>query len=775
MTTLHLVASPTDGPSRGQIIFVHGLGGDPYRTWTSEAGSGGCFWPSWLVQELGVTVYTLGYDASPSAWLGPAMPIFDRAKNVLTEFETRGLDRLPIIFICHSLGGILIKEILRQAVDKPVDGWQRIVARTRAVIFLSTPHVGARLATYLGYLASALRLTAATSELEAQAPALRDLNEWYRNSARKKLGIETYCFYEKHPVGGVMVVDESSADPGMEGVISVPLDGNHLDICKPESKESLLYRRIRQIISNTIPEQGTATPTVAPVPGATQLEARKRIFISYRRDSTADQRLAHDLDKALENEGHEVFIDLRLRVGTDWANEIAKRIAWCDFFVVLLSAQSVRSEMVRDEVRLAHEIRSRSGISHVLPIRVNYDGPLGYELDIYLGHLQYAFWRDENDNQTVTGQLLDAIKTSAFSGTGDAQLPPLSTNHPAVEGPRPAVAMDLRVLRAPGGAMRLDDRFYVKRACDDAITGAASSVGETVVIKAPHQMGKSSLLVRYYAKCLEKGKRAVYLDFQRLSEDQFESYPIFLQAIGEELRSALNVDASIETIKSSASFTSFVEKQLLAPLSSPVTFAFDEVDRLMGRSFQTDFFSMLRNWHNSRALPRGRWADLDLALVIATEPYLLIRSADRSPFNVTPPISIEPFSTADLDSLNLAYGGLIESTAQKRIFELLSGHPYLTRLSFFKLANQSVPINDLIGNSSESDGPFGEHLRSCLLRLNAMPELLSAMKQVIKTGTLSNDDHYWRLHGAGLVKRDSKKRRVVPANLLYARFFDSLL
>jgi hypothetical protein len=770
MTMLHLVASPSDGPSCGQIIFVHGLGGDPYRTWSSsEAESGDCFWPAWLAQELCVTVYTLGYDASPSAWLGPSMPIFDRAKNVLTEFETRSLDRLPIIFICHSLGGILVKEILRQAVDKPVNSWQRIVARTRAVIFLSTPHVGARLATYLGYLASILRLAVTTSELEAQAPALRDLNEWYRNSAKKKLGIETFCFYEKRPVSGVLVVDEGSADPGIEGVISVPLDGNHFDICKPESRESLLYRRIKQIIDNILSEQSEDKSSVK------KLGPSKRIFISYRHDAAADQQLAHDLDKALQGEGHEVFTDARLRVGTDWADEISKRIEWCNFFVVLLSARSVQSEMVRDEVRLAHEIGSRSEVSHILPIRVNYDGPLGYELDIYLGHLQYAYWRNESDNQEVTDQLLDAMKTNAFSGADDPHVAMKPLDHAAVEGPRPAVAMDPRVLRAPGGTMRLDDRFYVKRACDEAIAAAANSVGETVIIKAPHQMGKSSLLVRYYAKCLEKGKRAVYLDLQRLSEDQFKNYPEFLQAIGEELRSALNVDAKIDAIRSSASFTSFVERQLLASLSTPATFVFDEVDRLMGRSFQADFFSMLRNWHNSRALPKSGWADLDLALVIATEPYLLIQSADRSPFNVTPPISIEPFSIADLASLNVAYDGLISATAQKRIYELLSGHPYLTRLSFFKLANQGLPTDDLIANADDSDGPFGEHLRACLLRLNSRPELLSAMKQVIKTGALSNEDHYWRLHGAGLVRRDPKKRRVLPSNLLYARFFDSLL
>ena len=43
------------------------------------------------------------------------------------------------------------------------------------------------------------------------------------------------------------------------------------------------------------------------------------------------------------------------------------------------------------------------------------------------------------------------------------------------------------------------------------------------------------------------------------------------------------------------------------------------------------------------------------------------------------------------------------------------------------------------------------------------------MKQVIRTGTVADQDLYWRLYGAGLVRREGQ--RINPANLLYARFF----
>jgi hypothetical protein len=195
----------------------------------------------------------------------------------------------------------------------------------------------------------------------------------------------------------------------------------------------------------------------------------------------------------------------------------------------------------------------------------------------------------------------------------------------------------------------------------------------------------------------------------------------------------------------------------------------DEVDRLLGRPYQMDFFSMLRHWHNERAQPLSAWENVDLAMVIATEPYLLIPSGDRSPFNVTPAIEIEPFEQKDLREINIAYGGPLSDDQQDQLFELLSGHPYLTRLAFYKLVSAGLTFETLMNEASNADGPFGEHLRSRLFMLQRQPELLGEMRRVASKAAELGMDAFYRLHAAGLVLRRGKN--AIPANMLYARFF----
>src|SRR5258707_10563112 len=112
--------------------------------------------------------------------------------------------------------------------------------------------------------------------------------------------------------------------------------------------------------------------------GARQKLVRRKFFISYRRSEADSRSLADTLRQRLEDASHQTFIDTSMQIGTDWVDKIAQRIEWCDYLIVLLSEGAVTSEMVQAEVRLAHRRRKREQKPDILPIRVNYTGPLDY-------------------------------------------------------------------------------------------------------------------------------------------------------------------------------------------------------------------------------------------------------------------------------------------------------------------------------------------------------------------------------------------------------------
>lgn len=236
MITLDLVSKKIANPAV-RVVFVHGLGGDSRTTWEHSAEH---TWLSWLGEDHPTCeVWTLGYPAGPSAWKGSAMPLFDRATAALAMLKTNRIDSAPICFVTHSMGGLLVKHMLRLAASSP--DLDSVGKATKAVMFIATPHQGSPWANFVQFFKSVLRTTVAISDLEHHAPQLRDLNQWYRTNAPLS-GIITRALYETQPIKtGQLVVDADSANPMISGVTPVAIDADHLSICKPSSRAHLTY------------------------------------------------------------------------------------------------------------------------------------------------------------------------------------------------------------------------------------------------------------------------------------------------------------------------------------------------------------------------------------------------------------------------------------------------------------------------------------------------------------------------------------------------------
>ncbi|MBM7866994.1 hypothetical protein GTO89_11115 [Heliobacterium gestii] len=248
------------------MVFVHGLGGDAFDTWRQDKNPE-TYWPNWVGQEFPeVGVWSLGYAASPTKWarvwsrfcgsfskstgdFGYAMSLPDRARQVLDLLVQYGLGKRPIMFICHSLGGLLVKQILRMSFDTAEASTERsIFDNTCAVLFLATPHQGADLATLLKSFRAAFP-TLAIEDLQAHNAHLRDLFEWYRNHAMA--GVQTRTYYEARRIGGFLIVNPTSAHPGV-GASPVPLDEDHISIAKPLDRNAQVYVAARDLIRDHV-------------------------------------------------------------------------------------------------------------------------------------------------------------------------------------------------------------------------------------------------------------------------------------------------------------------------------------------------------------------------------------------------------------------------------------------------------------------------------------------------------------------------------------------
>ncbi len=178
--------SGCDNPSRmGDVVFVHGLDGDAQSNWRPARHQGPA-WPEWLGKDLPDSgVWLLGDGPESMARKRRAMPLADRATNALAVLETEGLGERPIVFICHSVGGLLAKQLLRHGREYGDPSWRRIADQTRGIVFLSTPHSGSDITSWTDYLGSPMNNDFSTYELETNDPRLRELNVWFRNQFQK--------------------------------------------------------------------------------------------------------------------------------------------------------------------------------------------------------------------------------------------------------------------------------------------------------------------------------------------------------------------------------------------------------------------------------------------------------------------------------------------------------------------------------------------------------------------------------------------------------------
>lgn len=472
----------------------------------------------------------------------------------------------------------------------------------------------------------------------------------------------------------------------------------------------------------------------------------RRIFISYR-SQDPDQHLAVEFQRSLIEAGHTAFMaGESIRLGENWSDRIDTELRQCDYLLLLLSAQSAVSEMVTEEVRRARELRDTRGENRpiLLPIRVNFpfDSPVNYDLRGYLQRIQQREWNSEQDTPKILQEILKLVGTH-LEWIAEPQEEPagLRQNHPD-DPPLPIAEpeLDPELYREPGGAVALESDLYVERAPIEAdCYQEILQPGALIRIKAPRQMGKTSLMARTLNHARQQGYQTISFSFQRANRQCFSDLDLllrwFCEQVGRRLKRLSQLDEYWETGGSKDKCYYYFLECLLEDLEQPLAIAMDEVDLVFPhREVADDFFGLLRSWFDAARCGDADsplWQKLRLVIVHSTEAYVPL-DMNQSPFNVGKNVEPEEFTRSQIQDLAQRYG--LQTEVVDDVATLVGGHPYLVRKAFYHLRRQDVSLEQLRQTAATEAGIYSDHLRRHLLNLRTYPQLVEALRQVVVKG-----------------------------------------
>ncbi|MCR4377231.1 MAG: L-histidine N(alpha)-methyltransferase [Rhodospirillales bacterium] len=231
------------------VYFIHGLGGNFRETWKNENG---VVWPeSWLKYNHNLNIYLVNYPVPKFIWglTGKGMGIKAHAGAVVQMMLNKGLGRRDFVLVCHSMGGLLAKEILLECHETDESEHQDILSHAKGVMFIATPHEGSAIANIAALIPACSK---EMSELKKNAPDLTRIAGRFQTLAKDK-SIKVKSLYETKMTLGVLVVPKTSAASGCQYDRLLGVDADHFSIIKPSNPNELVYETICKFVRDIEP------------------------------------------------------------------------------------------------------------------------------------------------------------------------------------------------------------------------------------------------------------------------------------------------------------------------------------------------------------------------------------------------------------------------------------------------------------------------------------------------------------------------------------------
>ncbi|KFZ14930.1 hypothetical protein V502_05841 [Pseudogymnoascus sp. VKM F-4520 (FW-2644)] len=226
----------------------------------------------------------------------------------------------PIVFVAHSLGGIITKDALHRS--------ETICKRTKLVVFLGTPHRGSTYAGW-GVIASNLASLALQDSnkrlvqtLEVNDEVLDNIHEEFK-TILIKCAIKVHSFQEAKGISGMKGLDSkvvdnfsSKLDLAREQETVETIDANHMEMARCSSRDDACYRQICGVLKQFI-RTGLSSRETNSADNKDKSSLAKLFIVPFSRDEhfVGREDILHQLDlggqqEALKKHGRHALVGL---------------------------------------------------------------------------------------------------------------------------------------------------------------------------------------------------------------------------------------------------------------------------------------------------------------------------------------------------------------------------------------------------------------------------------------------------------------------------------
>lgn len=330
------------------------------------------------------------------------------------------------------------------------------------------------------------------------------------------------------------------------------------------------------------------------------------------------------------------------------------------------------------------------------------------------------------------------------------------------------------------GQVPIDSPFYVQRQpIEQNCYEAVLQPGALLRIKAPKQMGKTSLMARILNQTRVHGFKTVTFSFQLADVNVLSDLNRFLKWFCAVVTRGLGIPYQLEEywddiFGSNYNCTDYFENYLLKSIDSPLVLALDEVDVVFNYpEIASDFFSLLRTWYEKAKYGDESsyvWQKLRLLVVHSTEVYIPL-SINQSPFNVGFSVELPCFNPKQVEHLAKVHQLDLGLQEIEQLMALIGGNPYLVQVALEHISSGDVSLDRLLDTAATENGIYSDFLRRQFWNIKHYPDLINAFTKVVISDNPVELEPVvlFKLQSMGLVRLQNQG--AIPSCDLYRQYF----